>query len=103
MANLKDPKELPTIEFFRPYDHVGYEMQAITNAKDRIKIERTRQVKDAGFCQLDDFMTVHWKGYTVDEKGRTKLVEDSRNFLHRPKVFQVGHYQVSKCWDIALQ
>ena len=41
---------------------------------------------------------MQYKGYL---KG--KKVEDSKEFLQRPKVFQLGHYEVTKCWDIALQ
>jgi FKBP-type peptidyl-prolyl cis-trans isomerase len=43
-------------------------------------------------------MTVHWRGYLDGKK-----VEDSKEFLRKPKVFQLGHYEVTKCWDIALQ
>jgi hypothetical protein len=41
---------------------------------------------------------VHWKGYLGNKK-----VEDSRDWFHHPKTFRLGHYQVTKCWDIALQ
>lgn len=50
---------------------------------------------------LHDWTTVHWKAYQNDN-----LVEDSRACVNgncTPKVFRLGHYEVSKCWDIALQ
>ena len=98
IANAKDPKAPAMVYFNRDYDHVGYERQAIENAMNRIKITKTLEKPDQGFCQVDDFITVHWKGYLKDKK-----VEDSQAWFHRPKTFRLGHYEVTKCWDIALQ
>jgi FKBP-type peptidyl-prolyl cis-trans isomerase len=77
---------------------MGYDPQAILNDMERIKIVKTKEKLDQGFCELDDYITVHWKGYLGKEK-----VEDSMGWFHKPKVFRLGHYQVTKCWDIALQ
>lgn len=63
--------------FNRDYDHVGYEPQAIQNAMGRIKIVKTKENLDQGFCQVDDFITVHWKGYLGNKK-----VEDSKEWFH---------------------
>jgi hypothetical protein len=96
--NLKDRNTRPEISFFRDYDHVGYDREAILNDMQRIKVTKTKENSEEGFCQTDDFMLLHWRGYLKDKK-----VEDSREWFHRPKVFQLGHYEVTKCWDIALQ
>jgi hypothetical protein len=100
-ANKKDPKELPDVQFYRDYDHVGYSRGAIANDNSRIKIHKTKEVKDQGYCQMNDFITVHWKGFIHEKKG-DKKVEDSRAWLKKPKTFILGHFEVSKCWDIAL-
>jgi len=53
---------------------------------------------------MDDFISINYKGYLPNKRGDEKKVEDSKVwFNHKPKVFQLGHYEVSKCWDIALQ
>ena len=32
------------------------------------------------------------------------MIEDSRSHEQgKPKIFRLGHYEVSKCWDISLQ
>jgi len=46
LSNKKDPSESPSIGFFRDYDHMGYDMQAITNANHRITITKTKEAKD---------------------------------------------------------
>ena len=52
------------------------------------------------YCKMHDWMTVNWKAYTKDgqEVQNSYTAEDPA----RPKVFQLGHFGVSKCWDIAL-
>ena len=64
----------------------------------RIKIEKTKENKSEGYCAQDDFILLNYKGFL---KG--KKVEDSRYWFHKPKVFQLGPFGVTKCWDIALQ
>lgn len=61
---------------------MGYDDHAIQMDNSRIQITKAKENKGEGWCQLDDFITVHWKGYL---KG--KKVEDSKAFLNKPKVF----------------
>lgn len=87
------------MEFYRDFDHVGYDRNQIANDMHRIKIDRTKKVETNPFCARDDWTTVHYKAYRDDQ-----LVEDSRTFEQgKPKVFRLGHYEVNKCWDISLQ
>jgi FKBP-type peptidyl-prolyl cis-trans isomerase len=65
----------------------------------QIKIEKTVENKDKPFCKMNDWTTVHWRGYL-----NGALVEDSRQYMEgKPKVFKLGHFEVSECWDIAIQ
>ena len=49
---------------------------------------------------MNDRVKLHWKGYNPDGK----LIFNSRKINNfNPSVFKVGHYEVSKCWDIAIQ
>ena len=49
-------------------------------------------------CMMNDWISVHYKAFDMDGK----LVGDSKGVDGRPKMFRLGHYEVSKCWDIAL-
>ena len=97
--NFKDPKSPAVIEFFKEYDHVGYDRNQIALDKARIMIEKTHKDDSAPFCAMDDWTTVHYKAFNGDQ-----LIEDSRTFEQgKPKIFRLGHYEVSKCRDISLQ
>ena len=49
---------------------------------------------------MNDEVRLHWKGYNPDGK----LIFNSRKINNfNPSIFKLGHYEVSKCWDIALQ
>jgi len=49
---------------------------------------------------MHQWALIHWKGWNQDGK----LIEDSRKLRHnKPDYFRIGHYEVSKCWDIAVQ
>lgn len=64
-----------------------------------MKINVAKEGKGERLCQLNDYTTVHWKGYKDDQ-----LVEDSRQFLTAsPQTFKLGHFEVAKCWDMAIQ
>ena len=97
--NWKDPAAPSVVEFYKEYDHVGYDRGQIANDMGRIKVERTKKEEANHFCARDDWTTVHYKTYNEDQ-----LIQDSRTFEQgKPKVFRLGHYEVSKCWDISIQ
>ena len=49
---------------------------------------------------MDQWAFVNVKGY--DTRG--KLVQDTKQTRkNHPKFFRIGHFEVSKCWDIAVQ
>ena len=97
-AAAGSPSDPPIVDFDEVYDKVGISRQGLLNDMQQIKIETTKKVTDKPYCHLHDWTTVHWKGYYNGQ-----LVEDSRSYQEgKPKVFQLGHYEVSKCWDIAL-
>ena len=97
MNMRQEPYKNPRIEFDHPQDHPGYRESDLGSDIAQVKIE-THQKGDGPLCMLHDWTTVHWKAYQND-----RLVEDSREEGNGiPKVFRLGHYEVSKCWDIAL-
>ena len=72
---------------------------SLRKGEPSVKIDM-HQKGDGPLCMLHDWTTVHWKAYEGD-----RLVEDSRTWAENngtPKVFRLGHYEVSKCWDIAI-
>lgn len=64
--NWKDPAAPSVVEFFREYDHVGYDRGQIANDMGRIKVERTKKEEGNHFCARDDWTTVHYKTYNGD-------------------------------------
>jgi len=55
--------------------------------------------KDEQYCKLHDWAVVHYKAIVEG-----KVVENSRTYEGgKPRVFKLGHFEVSKCWDISLQ
>ena len=59
-----------------------------------------------GKCAVNDWAIVHYKEW-LDHDDYDKLtVADSdkdQTTGGAPKVFRLGRFEVSKCWDIALQ
>jgi len=48
---------------------------------------------------MNDWVSLNWKGYNKEGK----LIFDSAKINDgRPYRFRLGHYEVSKCWDIAV-
>lgn len=48
---------------------------------------------------MNDWVSLTWKGFNPDGK----LVFDSSKVGNgAPLMFRLGHYEVSKCWDIAV-
>jgi hypothetical protein len=91
------------VDFDQDYDHLGYTRQALMNDMDRIKIKVTKKSTDHSasgeYCKLNDWTTVHWKSF---DKDGLELENSWTSEPPKPKVFQLGHFEVSKCWDIAL-
>lgn len=90
---------------------MGYTRQALLNDMDRIQVKQVKKgdkkehhhdgADAKGYCKLHDWVTVHYKAFTKagSEVQNSYTAEDPK----RPKVFQLGHFEVSKCWDISLQ
>ena len=98
-AAAGSPLDPAVVDFDDIYDRFGMSRQGLLNDMQQIKIEKTKTVTDKAFCKLHDWSTVHWRGYLNGE-----MVEDSRQYLDgKPKVFKLGHFEVSECWDIAIQ
>lgn len=56
--------------------------------------------KEGAFCQLHEWAIVKWKAFS-EETGKQTVKKKSDE--DTPAAFQVGHYKVSKCWEIAVQ
>lgn len=84
--------------FYNSYDHLDHSIHEIEQDMDRIKVMGQKSIRKNGRkCQPLDWVTLHWKTY-VDTGHK---LEDSREFkTKQPAVFEIGMYQVPKCWDI---
>ena len=49
---------------------------------------------------MNDWVSLNWKG--KDPSGLT-VFDSSTVDGGKPLLFKLGHYEVSKCWDIAIQ
>ena len=87
------------MDFNKDYDHIGYSRQALLNDIDQIVIKKTT-LGDANkpYCKMGDWAVVHYKAFVEG-----KLTENSRTYEKGyPRVFRLGYFEASKCWDIAL-
>ncbi len=54
---------------------------------------------------MNDWANVSWKSYRTNDENELIEVHNSDKAAggEGPKVFLIGNYEVSKCWDIAIQ
>ena len=50
------------------------------------------------YCKNDEYAVVTFKGW--DETGALRFDSMQQEFK-KSEYFRIGHYQASKCWDIA--
>lgn len=98
--NDDDTNKTPEIDFARRYDQVGYSNEEIAAVRDAVKITKTKTAKGR-YCGLNEFAVVWYQGW--DEAGSIRFDNKKLGVTSRPKVFKIGNYQVSKCWDVAIQ
>lgn len=84
--------------FYNSYDHLDHSIHEVEQDMSRIKVMSQHSTRKNGRkCQPLDWVTIHWKTY-VDTGHK---LEDSREFkTKQPTVFEIGMYQVPKCWEI---
>ena len=56
---------------------------------------------EGGFCSQDDYVVGYWKKWNGTDG--TKMEDVKEHGDGRPAVFKIGHFQVSKCLDLAAQ
>ena len=92
----------PEIGFAEQGEHLGYQASSIAgNDVASIKI-KTIKKGDGKLCQYNDWAKVNYKGYTGIEEPKKVFDSHPDQGGEGPKTFIVGHYEVSKCWDIAI-
>lgn len=82
-------------EFFHNQDHINYSDGQVSRASEFIGLETLREGK-GDKCMMHDWATIYFEGWTQDGQ---KVLSD---YESKPYNFRVGHYEVSKCWDIAI-
>lgn len=91
----------PLAIFSNSYDHYGHGDHDIEQGLEHIKVLETKKIKGAigRKCEAGDYATVHWRAFDMHNDP----VEDSRKYEEgQPMTFLMGHYDVPKCWEIAL-
>ena len=96
---MAEVKKLPVIEFSNSYGNTNYINHGLTKDIGKVHITKTKTAPGAHKCSLNDWVVLHYKGW--DSKGM--VIADSRAKRNNHEAyFKVGHYQMSKCWDIAI-
>lgn len=95
-----DETFVPELDFIDRNDHIGYDNLAIAQARAQVKISKTVPAKGR-YCTLNDFAVVYYRGW--DQTGALRFDNYQGGPNNNAKIFRIGHYQASKCWDIALQ
>jgi len=94
----------PQIEFDHSAEIEGFNNGlALQDAISLVKLD-TLQEGQGESCSLHDWAAINYKTFKngqLVENSRVK--KDSKKGYSKNTFFQVGHYEVSKCWDIAIQ
>jgi len=91
----------PIIEFVNSYERIGYGDVETDALKDKIKLTKTKEAPgEKKYCHMGDLAKVHWKTTNL-ESG--EIIYDSKKVKRgNAREFIIGHYEVSKCWDVAI-
>lgn len=93
-------KAMPKIEFKNSYAHTNWNMQGLYKDIGNTHLTMIKSAPAAHKCAMDDWVFLHYKGW--DSNG--KVITDSRKARNNHEAyFRVGNYEMSKCWDIAIQ
>ena len=73
----------------------------MSKIKSDIHFTKTKEgPEDAPFCQLNDWVRVQWSAL---DTSTGQIVQDSHSWKQgNSRLFRLGHYEVSKCWDVAI-
>ena len=66
----------------------------------RMKVKVKKPVKGP-YCAEDEYVVGYWKKWNGTDGTKMEDVKESGD--GRPAVFKIGHFQVSKCLDLAAQ
>ena len=65
----------------------------------RVKVEIKEGGQGSSFCQKGEWVLTNYKGFSGDQE----VIDSKSDNNDKPKVFRLGTYQVSKCWEIAMR
>lgn len=86
-------------EFFDHDDRLGHTDDVIKRQSEFINMNTIRAGK-GDKCLMSDWASVKYKGY---KPGGQEVYDSSNSVNGGKKYFRVGYYEVSKCFDIAVQ
>jgi FKBP-type peptidyl-prolyl cis-trans isomerase len=100
VKELKHETHQPELSYFKSYDHDMFQGAELRADNARMTIDITTKVKGP-YCAEDDYVVATWKKWNGTDGTKMEDVKESGD--GRPAVFKVGHFQVSKCLDLAAQ
>ena len=90
----------PELTYYKSYDHDNYSGATLREDASRMTVKITHKT-EGPYCAENEFVVGYWKKYNGTDG--TKMEDVKEHGDGRPVVFRVGHFQVSKCLDLAAQ
>jgi len=84
----------------RTYDHDMAQGSELRADAARMTVDITDK-KIGAYCEEDQYVVGTWKKWNSTDGTKMEDVKESGD--GRPAVFKIGHFQVSKCLDLAAQ
>jgi hypothetical protein len=100
VKELGNETHQPELSYHRSYDHENFNGGELRADAERMSVTINTHVKGP-YCAEDDFVVGYWKKWNGTDGTKMEDVKESGD--GRPAVFKVGHFQVSKCLDLAAQ
>ena len=102
VKELKNETNQPELSFHKTYDHDMAQGSELRADAARMTVDIHKETVTKGpYCAEDDYVVGHWKKWNSTDG--TKMEDTKESGDGRPAVFKLGHFQVSKCLDLAAQ
>ena len=102
VKELKNETFQPELSFHKTYDHDMAQGSELRADAARMTVDIHKDTAAHGpYCAEDDYVVGTWKKWNGTDGTKMEDVKESGD--GRPAVFKLGHFQVSKCLDLAAQ
>ena len=101
-VHVKNETNPPELSFSKTHDMDMAQGSVLKADAERMTVKiHPKTVTKGPYCAEDDYVVGYWKKWNGTDG--TKMEDVKENGDGRPAVFRLGHFQVSKCLDLAAQ